>query len=52
MNLPMSPRSFLDDLERIATLDYTPSDGDIVRARLRTLGVQEYRIRFESTGRE
>lgn len=39
--------SFLDDLDRIATRNYEPSDDDIVRARLRTLGVQEYRIRFD-----
>jgi hypothetical protein len=38
--------SFLDDLERIATRAYDPLDDDIVRARLRTLGVQEYKIRF------
>jgi hypothetical protein len=40
-------RSFLDDLDRIATRDYEPSDEDVVRARLRTIGVQEYRLRFE-----
>ena len=39
--------SFLDDVERIAARDYEPSDNDIVRARLRTLGVQEYNIKFE-----
>jgi len=38
--------SFLDDLDRIARRDYQPSDDDVVRARLRTLGVQEYRITF------
>ena len=38
--------SFLDDLDRIAQRTYEPSDDDIVRARLRTVGVQEYRIRF------
>lgn len=27
--------------------DYEPSDDDIVRARLRTMGVQEYRFMFE-----
>ncbi|KAF9264328.1 G-alpha-domain-containing protein [Marasmius fiardii PR-910] len=39
---------FLDDLDRIATRQYQPSDDDIVRCRLRTLGVQEYRISFDS----
>ncbi|KAG6811071.1 hypothetical protein H0H92_009131 [Tricholoma furcatifolium] len=41
---------FLNDLERIATKNYEPSDDDIVRARLRTLGIQEYKIHFEQTG--
>lgn len=39
--------SFLDDVDRIATHDYEPSDDDIVRARLRTMGVQEYRFMFK-----
>ncbi|THU95566.1 G-alpha-domain-containing protein [Dendrothele bispora CBS 962.96] len=39
---------FLDDIDRIATRSYEPSDDDVVRARLRTLGVQEHRIIFES----
>ncbi|EPQ55869.1 G-alpha-domain-containing protein [Gloeophyllum trabeum ATCC 11539] len=38
---------FLNDIDRIATRDYEPSDDDVVRARLRTLGVQEYRFVFE-----
>ncbi|KAJ3505431.1 hypothetical protein NLJ89_g7420 [Agrocybe chaxingu] len=38
---------FLDDLDRIAQRNYEPSDDDVVRARLRTFGVQEYRISFE-----
>jgi len=39
--------SFLNDLDRIATRVYQPSDDDVVRARLRTLGVQEYKIQFD-----
>ena len=39
-------RSFLNDIRRIASRDYVPSDGDVVRARLRTLGVQEYKIKL------
>ncbi|KIY43106.1 G-alpha-domain-containing protein [Fistulina hepatica ATCC 64428] len=35
---------FVNDIDRIARRDYEPSDDDIVRARLRTMGVQEYRI--------
>ncbi|KAJ8468683.1 hypothetical protein ONZ45_g17156 [Pleurotus djamor] len=38
---------FLDDQERIATASYEPTDDDVVRARLRTVGVQEHRIVFE-----
>ena len=40
--------SFLDDLYRIANRDYEPTDDDVVRARLRTMGVQEYRFVFET----
>ncbi|EAU89179.2 guanine nucleotide-binding protein alpha subunit [Coprinopsis cinerea okayama7 len=36
---------FLDDVDRIATREYVPSDDDVVRARLRTMGVQEYKIK-------
>ncbi|KAH9067983.1 G-alpha-domain-containing protein [Lactarius deliciosus] len=39
---------FLDDLYRIAHRGYEPTDNDVVRARLRTMGVQEYRFLFES----
>ncbi|KAH9963792.1 G-alpha-domain-containing protein [Russula dissimulans] len=42
---------FLEDLYRIAHRDYEPTDEDVVRARLRTVGVQEYRFVLES-GRE
>lgn len=28
-------------------MDYQPTDGDVVRARLRTLGVQEHSFVFE-----
>lgn len=41
-------RSFLNDIDRIATRTYEPSDDDIVRARLRTTGIQEHRLTFES----
>ena len=40
-----SLRSFLDDLYRIAHRDYEPTDDDVVRARLRTMGVQEHCLR-------
>lgn len=41
-------RSFLDDLYRIAHRGYEPTDEDVVRARLRTVGVQEYRFLLET----
>ncbi|KAG6918008.1 hypothetical protein DXG01_017018 [Tephrocybe rancida] len=36
------PGFFLNDIERIADENYWPTDSDIMRARLRTLGVQEH----------
>ncbi|OBZ73276.1 Guanine nucleotide-binding protein alpha-4 subunit [Grifola frondosa] len=42
------PGFFLNDAARIATWAYEPSDDDIVRARLRTLGVEEHRFTMES----
>ncbi|KAI0692725.1 guanine nucleotide binding protein, alpha subunit [Cytidiella melzeri] len=41
-----SAEYYLKHVDRIATRDYEPTDDDVVRARLRTLGVQEYRIPF------
>jgi len=35
---------FLNDIDRIASTSFIPSDDDVVRSRLRTVGVQEYRI--------
>ncbi|KAG6827948.1 hypothetical protein H0H92_009856 [Tricholoma furcatifolium] len=46
VRLPDSAGFFLNDLERIASRDYVVSDNDIVRARLRTVGIQEHRLRF------
>ncbi|KAI0703479.1 G-protein alpha subunit [Cytidiella melzeri] len=42
------PGFFLNDAARVATLTYAPTDDDIVRARLRTLGVEEHRFTMES----
>ncbi|KAF8499582.1 G-alpha-domain-containing protein [Russula emetica] len=41
---------FLDDLYRIAHRGYEPTDEDVVRARLRTAGVQEYRFLLDTSG--
>jgi len=49
------PGFFLNDAERIAARGYEPSDDDVIRARLRTMGVQEHRFTFErgsDSGRE
>lgn len=43
--------SFLSEIDRVASVSYTPSDDDIMRARLRTIGVQEHHVTFEN-GRE
>lgn len=40
----MLTHSFLNDAERIASWNYRPTDDDVIRARLRTLGVQEYKF--------
>ncbi|PFH48860.1 hypothetical protein AMATHDRAFT_148943 [Amanita thiersii Skay4041] len=42
-----SPGFFLNDAERIASWNYQPTDDDVIRARLRTLGVQEYKFIFD-----
>ncbi|KAJ3494191.1 hypothetical protein NLJ89_g10859 [Agrocybe chaxingu] len=47
IRLEDSPGFFLNDIDRIASLDYEPTDQDIVRARLRTTGVQEYRFTLD-----
>ena len=39
--------SFLNDLDRIASWEYSVTDDDIVRARLKTVGVQEHRLIFK-----
>jgi len=39
---------FLNDLDRITEKRYMPSDDDVLRARLKTLGVTEYRFSMES----
>ncbi|KDN34613.1 hypothetical protein RSAG8_12312, partial [Rhizoctonia solani AG-8 WAC10335] len=42
-----SPGFFMDDLARVAARGYMPSADDILRARIKTLGVQEHRVRFD-----
>ncbi|KAH7882317.1 guanine nucleotide binding protein, alpha subunit [Phlebopus sp. FC_14] len=47
------PGFFLNDVDRVTALDYIPSDDDVLRARLKTVGVSEYRCEMEAAaGRE
>ncbi|KAI0310022.1 guanine nucleotide binding protein, alpha subunit [Amylostereum chailletii] len=41
---------FLDSLDRVTSQRYVPSDDDILRARIKTLGISEYRFTLETTG--
>ena len=40
--------SFLDNAARVADIKYVPTTDDILRARLRTLGVEEHRLTMET----
>ncbi|QRW15204.1 G-protein alpha subunit [Ceratobasidium sp. AG-Ba] len=42
-----SPGFFMDDLARITARGYMPTEDDILRARIKTVGVQEHRLKFE-----
>ncbi|KAI0773014.1 G-protein alpha subunit [Trametes elegans] len=42
------PGFFLNDAGRVAAISYEPTDDDIVRARVRTLGVEEHHFTMES----
>lgn len=45
--------SFLDDLERVTALRYMPTDDDVLKARLKTVGVSEYKFEMEvAAGRD
>ncbi|KAI0027725.1 G-alpha-domain-containing protein [Vararia minispora EC-137] len=52
VHMEHSPGFFLNDIERVARTGYEPSDNDVVRARLRTLGVQQYNFLVEQMGHE
>lgn len=53
IRLEESPGFFLNDLQRVTLPDYIPSDDDVLRARLKTVGVSEYRCEMEAAaGRE
>jgi hypothetical protein len=42
-----APHSFLDDIERVTSLRFLPSDDDVLKARLKTVGVSEYKFEIE-----
>ncbi|EKM56671.1 uncharacterized protein PHACADRAFT_253926 [Phanerochaete carnosa HHB-10118-sp] len=46
VKMDSSAEYFLNGLDRIVTRNYMPTDDDILHARLPTLGIQEYCIKF------
>ncbi|CCA67203.1 related to guanine nucleotide-binding protein alpha-4 subunit [Serendipita indica DSM 11827] len=48
VRLEEGPGFFLHEIERITEPNYVPSQDDVFRARIRTLGVQEYSFRLET----
>ncbi|KAI0634833.1 G-alpha-domain-containing protein [Trametes polyzona] len=48
IRLEESPGFYLNDLERVTSLSYMPSDDDVLRARLKTVGVSEYSFHMEA----
>lgn len=44
------PCSFLDEITRIAQTGYLPTDDDILRARIRTIGISEWCFQFTCPG--
>ncbi|KAK7059742.1 guanine nucleotide-binding protein alpha-4 subunit [Favolaschia claudopus] len=53
IRLEEGPGFFLNDLDRVTAPNYTPTDDDVLRARLKTVGAAEYTFEMEvSTGRE
>ncbi|KAF4563694.1 hypothetical protein EYR36_002932 [Pleurotus pulmonarius] len=41
------PGFYLNELERVTALRYMPSDDDVLKARLKTVGVSEYKFEME-----
>ncbi|KAI0674554.1 G-alpha-domain-containing protein [Trametes maxima] len=48
IRLEESPGFYLNDLERVTSLSYFPSDDDVLKARLKTVGVSEYSFHMEA----
>ncbi|KAI6158112.1 guanine nucleotide binding protein, alpha subunit [Pisolithus tinctorius] len=51
LRLEDSATFFLNASERIAGRDYQPEDGDVLRARLRTLDIQEHDLYIDEDGK-
>ncbi|KAJ8508763.1 hypothetical protein ONZ45_g9004 [Pleurotus djamor] len=47
VRLEEGPGFYLNDLERVTSLRYMPSDDDVLKARLKTVGVSEYKFEME-----
>lgn len=47
IRLEEMPGFFMNDIARIAAIDYEPTDADMMRARVRTLGVEEHHFVIE-----
>ncbi|TFK72297.1 heterotrimeric GTP-binding alpha subunit [Pluteus cervinus] len=47
LRLEFTSGFFLHDARRIASEDYVPTDADIVRARVRTMGAEEHQLTIE-----
>jgi len=43
------PGFYLNDLERMTSLKYVPNDDDVLKARLKTVGVCEYKFHLEAS---
>ncbi|GBB91613.1 hypothetical protein RclHR1_00190026 [Rhizophagus clarus] len=49
IGLQDSAKYFLDNVDRFIQKDYSPSDEDILQARVRTLGVTEHHFKIDGT---
>ncbi|TRM60373.1 guanine nucleotide binding protein, alpha subunit [Schizophyllum amplum] len=52
IRLEDSPGFFLNDLERVTSLRYMPTDEDVLKARLKTVGVSEYKFEMEVSAKD
>ena len=50
LKMKHSSFSFLDDIRRVASLDYVPTRQDIMKAHLSLDGMQEYTVTNETDG--